>query len=444
MDSSAPRIRTFDGVLEEQDVLTYDGQAKKHIELLYREAKGKVALITIDDRLKQRFYITDTLLKKINKHIGQENIFVSQNTFYKNSRKIEDIKCLCALYSDIDCYKLGLTKEQVLWQLEQDYYNKKIPIPSLIIDSGRGLYLNWFIRPVPTKALPLWKFTQDYFHDVLKEFGADPISRDASRFFRLSGTVNPTSGSTVEILEFNDYVYTINEIQEEFLPEKPVKKQKKEKRKVNVTTLKNIYNLHYLRFQDLKTLVQLRNGYMPKMREISCFLYRYWQCCFVSDPRQALEETIEFNKLFWIPLKEKEVIRNTKSAETAFEKWLAGGRNGVYKRGGYNYKNDTLIELLNIKKKEEKKLQTIISTDEKYSRKNKKRREDRRNDKGLTSRQIQRKENIDRILSLLNDNPDILQKEIAEKIGISQQMVSLYLKEIRKNKENTNTSEMGL
>lgn len=417
---------------------------RTHIELLHRDNKGKVALVTMGDTFNQRFYVPKTIIKNLEKYTGQESIYISQNTFFKNSRKIEDIKYLCALYSDIDCYKAGYTKEQVIWQLEKDYYNQKIPIPSLSIDSGKGLYLIWLIRPVPPKALPLWKFTQDYIHNTLQDFGADAASRDAARFLRLAGTINEKSGSMVKILDTCDYIYTVNEIQSEFLPQKTFKNKSKSNKSPNPVTLKNIYNLHYLRFMDLKTLVRLRNGEMPDMREISCFLYRYWQCCFISDPEQALQETLDFNSILKYPLKEKEVIKATKSAEKAYRAWAEGKGNGLYKRGGYNYKNDKLIDLLQITLDEENQLETIISRGEKYRRNNKRRRQDRRNEEGLTSRETQKIKNMEKIKELVKKHPFIKQSEIAEKLGLAKSTINEYMKEVENGIISKKFGEMAL
>ena len=47
--------------------------------------------------------------------------------------------------------------------LYENYFGKHIPIPNLIIDSGRGLYLIWLIKKVSSIALPLWKAVEEYF-----------------------------------------------------------------------------------------------------------------------------------------------------------------------------------------------------------------------------------------------------------------------------------------
>ena len=54
---------------------------------------------------------------------------------------------------------------------------------------------------------------------------------------------------------------------------------------------------------------------------------------------------------------------------------------------GYWYKNETLIDRLGITSKEQRHMKTIIGIDEKYDRNNKRRRDERRNENGLTKKQ---------------------------------------------------------
>lgn len=64
--------------------------------------------------------------------------------------------------------------------------------------------------------------------------------------------------------------------------------------------------------------------------------------------------------------------------------------------------------------------------EEKYRRKNIKRNEARRNDEGLTSRQQQKKELINKVKELKKQG--LKQVEIADKLGITKGTVSKYLK----------------
>ncbi|MFU7518139.1 DNA-binding response regulator, partial [Clostridium sp. HCS.1] len=96
-----------------------------------------------------------------------------------------------------DIYKTKFTKEQILMQHEEDYFNKSLRTPNLIVDSGRGLYLIWLINSVPGKALPLWKAVEEYLYSVLKRFGDDRQALDPTRVLRVPGSINSKSGTYV-------------------------------------------------------------------------------------------------------------------------------------------------------------------------------------------------------------------------------------------------------
>ena len=66
------------------------------------------------------------------------------------------------------------------------------------------------------------------------------------------------------------------------------------------------------------------------------------------------QNSLELNNMFRQPLSENEVIRATKSAEKVYK-----DQNNDYK-----YKNETLINLLEITEEEQKEMKTIISDEE--------------------------------------------------------------------------------
>ena len=180
----------------------------EYIDTLHGESKG---WITKAEIIKQRefsqwhYYVEDLLKQDFDK----EDVYISMSTFYKPMRRIENIKELTCNFIDLDTYNTKFTKTQILMNLEENYFNRSIPIPSLIIDSGRGLTLGWTIEQVPYMALPLWKAIQEYLYNQLKEFGADRKALDATRVLRVPGSINSKSGTRVKILEKYDYVYTL-------------------------------------------------------------------------------------------------------------------------------------------------------------------------------------------------------------------------------------------
>ena len=93
-------------------------------------------------------------------------------------------------------------------------------------------------------------------------------------------------------------------------------------------------------------------------------------------------------------------------------------------KDGYWYKNETLIDRLGITSKEQKYMKTIIGLDEKYDRNNERRRNKRRNEEGLTKRQIEQKNNIDNIKMLKIQG--LSQSKVAKELSIGIATVKRY------------------
>ncbi|MEE0566884.1 DNA-binding response regulator, partial [Clostridium sp.] len=341
------------------------------------------------------------------------NAYVSQNTFYKPQRRIENIKELRTIYIDIDCHKTKYSKEAVKYFLEKDFYGTEIPQPNFLIDSGRGLYYVLLIEPVPSMAMPLWYAVQRYIYNQLKEFGADANALDPTRVLRIAGTVNSKSNSYVEILDMHSYKYRLRDIQEEYLPEITEKKEKKKGRPKKIVSLFNEYSLYHARVLDIIKICELRDYDVKGHRELILFLYRYFTCCFIQDPEEALQKALELNSMFKEPLLEREVIRDTKSAEKA------------YVERKYKYTNTKLIKILDITLEEQQHLKTIISSKEKYRRcadvKKAKQKAKRRNEKGLTKKQQELEDLKIKINELKNKGNSV--REIAKILGISKSKV---------------------
>jgi len=332
------------------------GQAIKknkveYIDKVHGNSKGWITRSCIDENGYSQWHYKYAELKETN--LTGENIYITLNTFYKPCRRLECIKELNCVYIDLDYYKTKYTKDQIIMNLEGNYFNKIIPATNYIIDSGRGLALIWLINKVPSKALPLWKAVQEYLYKQLKEFGADRQALDATRILRVPGSINSKSKTVVSIIDEYDYIYDLREIQKEFLPElKPTEKKKGRPKKINYIYRER--SLYYARIQDITKLCELREYDLRGHREIILFLYRYYLCSFTEDVQKALEDVLELNSMFTYPLKENEVIRATRSAEKCY----------LDKNKEYKYKNETLIELLEITEYEETQMSTIISKNE--------------------------------------------------------------------------------
>ncbi len=427
-------------------LIEHVSKAQNQIELLHEKDDGFITIaIKKQDKWMQYHYSKDELKENIGKILSIEgiNVYLSANSFYKPFRRIENIRKLNSLYIDLDYYSLenfkNLNAEQIIWQLEKDYFKEKVPEANFIVLTGRGIAIYWLIEPVPYKALPLWNAVQKHFLKELKEIGADEKSIDSARVMRLAGSVNQKSSKLSDILVYSENRYGLRQIQEEYLPvltpyvKNPFHRSKgRNPRVVNFFTL---YSLHYARLRDLVSIQKSRQGLCRNeegslvktgQREFMCFLYRYWSSCYEKDKEKALQNTLEFNKEFNLPLDDAEVIRTTKSAEKAYEFWLKDSPSGSYRRGGYNYKNKTLIDKLNIIDEEMQTLETIISKKEVKRRNNEQHRARRRNEDGLTPKQAELKILKEKIFNLRKKELSI--RNIAEVLEVSKSKVSRLLK----------------
>ena len=401
------------------------GQAIKknkveYIDKVHGNSKGWITRSCIDENGYSQWHYKYLELKETD--LTGENIYITLNTFYKPCRRLECIKELNFVYIDLDYYKTKYTKEQVIMNLESNYFNKIIPATNYIIDSGRGLALLWNINKVPSQALPLWKAIQEYLYHQLKEFGADRQALDATRILRVPGSINSKSKTVVSIIDEYDYIYDLREIQKEYLPElKPKEKKKGRPKKVNYVYRER--SLYFARIQDITKLCELREYDLRGHREIILFLYRYYLCSFTEDVQKALGDVLELNGMFTYPLKENEVIRATRSAEKCY----------LDKNKEYKYKNDTLIELLEITEIEETYMTTIISKNE-YKRRHREREKNRYLEKLKADGKISEKEKLSqrrvKIKDLLAEGLE--QKDICLQLNISKRTYirdRQYLKE---------------
>ena len=381
-----------------------------YINTIHGDSKGWItkAEISKNKEFSQCHYLVGDLLKQ---DFDKENIYISMSTFYKPIRRIETIKEIGSLFIDLDTYNTQFTKTQILMNLEYNYYNKSIPTPNLIIDSGRGLTLVWSIEKVPYIALPLWKAIQEYLYSQLKEFGADRKALDVTRILRVPGSINSKSGTRVSILEKHEYKYTLREIQNEFLPYLDENRNKKKGRPKKVVYIHRERSLYQNRILDIVKLCELRNYDVKGHREIILFLYRYYLCYFYEDEQKALEDVLELNKEFIQPLGERELIRATSSAEKVFKN----------KDKQYKYKNETLIELLEISEYEQTHMKIIIGKEEYKRRENirvKKVYQEQLKSQGKLTEKEKISQRRQKIKALLEEG--LLQKDICTILNISK------------------------
>lgn len=400
------------------------------------------------------------------------NTYLSLNSFKSPKKTLSNLYSLNALWSDIDYYKVTKYKnksyEEMINIISKNKLIKKIP-PSMWIYSGNGIYPLWLIEDAHAEAcLPLWNKLMEIINEELEKYGADWASAEASHVLRLAGSNNIKTNTHAKIVKdvfnFNPKRYTLSELSELILPKldyskeewtaikSKKRKSKKDKEACKIHSLFNVHSLNYARMQDIQKLIEIRNGKCEGTRELMIFLYRYWANCFYKDDEKALIEIYELNSMFIEPLEESEVIYATKNAAEAAALWESklneyltleskpSVKKFFEKTGAYIYSNKRLIELLNIEQEEMRYLYTIFNTKEKNRRnkdyRNEWKRNSRKNENGLNSREQAKINNILIVGNLIEQG--FKNKDIVEKTGLAKGTVSKYSKEYLEKKEYYN------
>ncbi len=193
-----------------------------HVAALHQGGRGKVAFarkLPCGVWQEEAVACAD-LVERIPSLIGQGDVYVGMNRFW-GPRRMDRLATCSALYCDLDYHNTEhayLTPEQAGFLALVKLHDANKPPPTLTVSSGRGLTLVWLHSEIPPAALPRWNRCQDSIFETLSELGADPRARDATRVFRLAGTVNSKSGSEVRLMDIKDSKWDFDTLADELLP----------------------------------------------------------------------------------------------------------------------------------------------------------------------------------------------------------------------------------
>ncbi|WP_336763850.1 hypothetical protein [Asaia sp. VD9] len=146
---------------------------------------------------------------------------MSQAFFSRGRRLADRVAAFTHAWIDCDIYKSphpldpGPDGSAIL----QFCTTQGIPAPSLIIDSGRGIYLKWlFTAVIPGKtASKLVRLNKE----LVRKFStwcSDPASVDAARILRVVGSINGKSGRPVRIVRDTGARYDFDQLADAVLP----------------------------------------------------------------------------------------------------------------------------------------------------------------------------------------------------------------------------------
>lgn len=367
-------------------------------------------------RPSQRSYVL-SMLPEVLRAIGDTpDCYISQGEFKRPNRRMMNLLRMGVCFIDLDFYNSDCSfksSQHLVESLLMHCNDIGLPLPSIIIDSGRGAYAKWILdRPVPAAALPRWNAVQRLLLDKVEGFGADRNAADSSRVLRIVGTRNSKNGKPVSILWENpsnltyDFEYLATEVlpltRENYRQEWRQNNQKSTIKQQNLFEVKKVqleqdrcvvrrifnpYTLNWSRLTDLRTLVSMR-GWTQGIQKGKQDQYLFLGACFLSWSMKVprLHQEVEQLAIEFCPTWTKQermavlstTLKRAKQADNGeFVKYVAADKM-VDPR--YKWTTSRLIADLEITPEEQQSMLTIIGTPEKYRRRREKRSEQRRED----------------------------------------------------------------
>lgn len=369
------------------------------------------------------------------------DIYHSNNSFFKPQRGEATLFNLNALYLDIDWHeaKEQIDHKRVIEYLNVVYFNRKVPLPSYIVATGRGLQLYWRIKTAPKQVIFLWKLVQSRMAQALANISEFETGinvdmscvNDVARVFRVPNTFNTKSKTYARVVQYSENaVYTLSEIRDEYFKDlysDSDRLLKKSKNNVIANKFFNKLNLQQSRIDDLLLLLEMRAGDMVGCRDKFLFVYGWTLVGKRATEEVFVRELVAVNELFKDPLPYAEI---SYKARHIYKKY----KSKVLKKDNptqfyeyfdvYIFRNDTIIKYLDITEQEQKSLKTIIAKREKYDRNNERRQTERRNKAGLTKREQAKQDTMTRVGELKGKG--LKQKQVANELGVGIATVKRY------------------
>ncbi|WP_417808796.1 hypothetical protein [Thioclava sp.] len=197
--------------------------APEYIKLIHPPGSvGKITLMTKDacGGVHSVTHTTATAPILVNCLLDGDG-YVSLHRFH-GPRRVDRLAALNGLFLDLDIDRLprGSAQHAKPWaqKVTRALEKLRLPMPSILLSTGRGLAAIWLISPLPPQALPRWQSAQNVLIELFRQLGADPSCRDAARVTRLPGSLNTKCGREAHIMQgslsrydfdqFSDAIYT--------------------------------------------------------------------------------------------------------------------------------------------------------------------------------------------------------------------------------------------
>lgn len=421
-------------------------QAQQFVWLLHGQNKGMVQLVKLNGERKPFYhsYRGDKLPANVEQWLDQDDIYITLNIFKGVRRQTADLLGFNALYTDLDFYKIGISKEQARAEIQRMIESKEIITPSMIIDSGRGYQLIWLVNFMKATEgyTRLWRRMQEAIYDRFKHLNADNAARSVTQIYRLVGSWSSRTGSLItfehladryEIGELKDWL--LDDIDDIAPTQQPTRPRKVRRKRVFKENGFSPYTLAKARKDDLEQLVTLRGGYVNRRRLV--FYYAVLSLEVFRGDTDTLENALErINSRLHKPLPQY-VLDSARAS--AVNSWSVKQGN---KHMGYKFTNAYLVENLEINEDEQQYMAQLIGQAEKNRRK-RIANEKKRREAGMRTALEYNQERLDKtaqqleiLKEMLAENPKVKRKEIAERLGVGVVRVDKLKAQLKRQQKN--------
>lgn len=359
---------------------------------------GFFSLLFGSHKKTQRSYPLSEMAQVLKLVDYTRDTWISQAEFTVPNRRVVNLARVGLLFIDLDTYNSeimrGRTVQEQISTVHFWCADRGIPYPSLVVFSGRGLQLKWFLdNALPRAALPRWNACQKALVEALEPLGADRQARDASRVLRLVESLHSKSGERVEVVDVQGSVdepvrYDFEQLAETLLPLTRFELQhKREQRaaqkaewqlrlqlvrdnpRAEIFKGYNGRSLAWARLEDIRTLGKLRGGWVSQQGASMRTTSLHWQLNFLClsgavNPStfhfEAKELAKQLDPNWAFSISELGTLRKKAEAYASGQKIEFGGREWP---ALYTPKNQTLIDIFGITDAEQRQLRTIITKD---------------------------------------------------------------------------------
>lgn len=426
----------------------------KYFAVLYKDA----------NHVEQEFVKTASFASwfiKNKKNFAKKDVYISQACFCNNkSRRLNNVASLSLAFLDLDYYKCQdlahLKPEEIADKFLEACLTFKVPLPSYVVYSGRGLQVKWlFSSAIGRDKLAIWNELERAIVKKFEAFGSDAAACDAARVLRVVGSTNSKSSEKCRIVRENLNVqalptrYSFEELCTAFditnqskttdtsekssetsstliIEQLPISRS--EKKRPN--EFKGFQKLAFLRYRDLLKLISLRKGLPEGMRMNGVFYVMNFMSLagLVSEKDffvKAAEIAHQIDPTFLCKKGDLQALFERMRKYHNGEKVVYFGKEKVPL---FTPKTKKLIQIFSISEEEMQSLKTLISDAVRLRRQAKKKRESREN-AGIDPRSeylLRARARKERAQFLYAEGHS--KTSIAEMMGMSRRQIQNYLK----------------